>query len=103
MTLFEAGTTSYTDDIIQVKKALSHLATGCGATDGYVLGGPVSRFGWTFFQIAMKPVLVDGIEERFADMLQRYREGKPEEKLVRFLSDFFESRGCTIRLKILEY
>ncbi len=103
MTLFEAGTTSYADDVVQIKKALSHLETSCGAPGTYALGGPVSRFGWTFFQIAMKPVLVDGIEKKFADMIRRYREGKPEERLARFLSDFFESRGCKIKLKIVEY
>ncbi len=103
MTLFEAGTTRYGDDVLQIKKALSHLETSCGAPGTYVLGPPVSRFGWTFFQITMKPALIDGIEKKFAEMIRRYREGKPEERLVKFLSDFFESRGCKIRLKIVEY
>jgi len=103
MTLLEASTTNYADDVLQIKKALSHLETHCGAPGTYVLSEPVSRFGWTFFQIAMKPVLVDGIETKFADMIQRYREGKPEERLVKFLSDFFESRDCKIKLKIIEY
>lgn len=62
----------------------------------------MSRFGWTFFKIAMKPVLVAGIEGRFADMIRRYRDGSPEERLAGFLSDFFESRGCRIRLKPAE-
>ena len=103
MTLFEISTVNYDDDIIQIKKALSHLETHCSSPNSYVLSEPVSRFGWTFFQIAMKPILVDGIENKFADMIQRYREGKPEEKLVKFMSDFFESRDCKIRLKIIEY
>jgi len=103
VTLFEVSTTSYEDDVLQIKRALSHLETRCGAPGSYVLSEPVFRFGWTFFQIAMKPVLVDGIEGKFADMIRRYREGKPEERLVKFLSDFFESRGCKIKLKITEY
>ncbi len=103
MTVFEASTTDYDNIIIQIKKALSHLETRCGTPNVYVLSEPVSRFGWTFFKIAMKPALVDAIEEKFADMIQRYRDGKPEERLVKFLSDFFESKNCKIRLKIIEY
>lgn len=103
MTMFEASTTDYGNDIVQVKKAMSHLETHCGAPNAYVLSEPVSRFGWTFFRIAMKPVLVDGIEGKFADMIGKYRDGKPEERLVKFLSDFFESRNCKIKLKITEY
>jgi len=103
MTLLEVSTTNYGDDVLQIKKALSHLETRCGAPGTCALSEPVSRFGWTFFRIAMKPVLVDGIEAEFADMIQRYRDGKPEERLVKFLSDFFESRDCKIKLKIIEY
>ena len=103
MAIFEIGTTNYDNDIIQIKKSLSHLETHCGSPNTYVLSEPVSKFGWTFFQIAMKPILIDGIENKFADMIQRYRDNKPEDKLVKFLSDFFESRGCKIRLKLVEY
>ena len=103
MTVFELGTITYDDDIIQIKKALSHLETNCGVPNSYALSQPVSKFGWTFFQIAMQPALIDGIERKFGDMIQRYRENKPEERLVKFLSDFFESRDCKIRLKIIEY
>ncbi len=103
MAVFELGTITYADDIIQIKKALSHLETRCGVPNSYVLSRPVSKFGWTFFQIAMQPTLVDGIEKKFADMILQYRENKPEERLVKFLSDFFESRDCKIRLKTVEY
>ena len=101
MILFEASTTNYDDDIVRVKRALSHIETQCGAPNTYALGQPISRFGWTFFQIAMKPMLVDCIERKFEDMIQKYREGKPEERLTRFLSDFLESRDCGVRLKLV--
>ena len=103
MAVFELGTTGYDDDIIQIKKALSHLETHCGLSNSCVFSQPASKFGWTFFQIAMQPALVDIIEQKFGDMLGKYRENKPEEKLVKFMSDFFESRNCKIRLKIIEY
>lgn len=101
MIVLEAGTTQYDDDIIQIKKALSHLETLCGASGSSMLGKPVSRFGWTFFQIAIKHELVQGIEKKFADMLARYGGNKSEEGLTNFLSDFFESKGCKIRLKLV--
>lgn len=103
MTVFEASTTDYEGDILRIKKALSHLETRCGGPNTYALSEPVSRFGWTFFQIVMKPILIDGIERKFDDMIRRYRKGKPEERLVKFMSDFFESRDCRIKLKLVEY
>lgn len=103
MTVFELGTTKYDDDIIQIKKALSHLETLCSVPNSYLLGKPVSKFGWTFFQLALKPVLIDGIANKFADMILRYHVNKPEEKLLKFLSDYFESRDCSVRLKLVSY
>ena len=103
MAVFEIGTTTYTEDIIQIKKALSHMETRCKVSDSYVMSEPVSKFGWTFFKIAMQPILIDSIEKNFGDMIIHYKENKPEERLVKFLSDFFEARGCKIRLKIIEY
>ena len=103
MPVFDLSTTTYDDDIIQVKKALSHLETLCGVTNSYMLGKPISKFGWTFFKIMMQPTLVIEIQKKFDDMLQKYKENKPEEKLEHFLSDFFESKDCAIKLKLVEY
>lgn len=99
--IFEAGTTDYDQDILRIKLALSHLETNCSAPNSHMLGPPVSRFGWTFFQIAFKPILIDRIESKFSDMIQRYK-GKPEDQIVGFLADFFESKNCKIRLKFVE-
>jgi len=35
-------------------------------------------------------------------MIQKYG-GKKEEKLLNFLSDFFETRGSKVKLKLIEY
>ncbi len=102
MLLFEAGTTTYDDDIVLIKRALSHIETRCGGPGTCMLGKPVSKFGWTFFQIAIKASLAEGMEKEFADMLQRYRDGQPEERLARFLADYLESKGCKVRLKTVE-
>ena len=101
-TIIEIGTTNYDEHILPIKKALSHLQTNCEVTDGYLISEPTSKFGWTFFQLLLKSSFHDNIEKNFSDMIQKYR-GKKEEKLLNFLSDFFESRGSKVKLKLIEY
>lgn len=101
-TIIEIATTNYEDDIFKMKKALSHLQTICDITDGYLLSKPVSKFGWTFYQLLLKPGFNYNIEKNFSDMIQKYR-GKNQEKFTKFMQDFFQARDCTIKLKLIEY
>lgn len=101
-TTFEIASTNYEDDIFKIKKALSHLQTTCEITDGYLLSEPVSRFGWTFCKLLLKPAFTANLEKKFDDMIRRYK-GKHEEKLTDFMQDFFLARECKIKLKLLEY
>ena len=101
-TIFEVSTTKYDDDKLLMIKALSHLQTQCELTNAYVLGKPVSRFGWTFFPLLLTPALLTKIEEKFSDMIKKSKGRKREEKLTNFMVDFFESRGCKIKLKLVE-
>ena len=101
-TIFEISTTRYNEDKIIIIKALSHLQTQCELTDAYQLGQPVSRFGWTFFPLLLKPTLLTRLEEKFSDMIKKAKGRKTEEKFTNFMIDFFESRGCKIKLKLIE-
>ena len=101
-TIFEVSTTQYDEDKILIIKALSHLQTLCELSDAYQLGKPVSRFGWTFVPLWLKPSLLTKIEEKFSDMIQKAKGRKNDEKLTNFMIDFFESRGCKIKLKLVE-
>ena len=101
VTVIEIGTTDFESDEMIIKKAMSHLQTQCGIINGYQFSEPVSRFGWTFFKLALNPGLLDGIEKKFSDMVRRYK-GKPPEKILSFLSDYFESRGCKTKLKMID-
>ena len=101
VTILEIASTNYEDDVFQMKKALSHLQTTCVVSDGYLLSDPVSKFGWTFFKLLLKPDFHFSIEKNFSDMILKYK-GKKEEKLANFISDFFQSRGCKIKLKLIE-
>ncbi len=97
--VLEVGTKNYVDDLLSIKKALSHMETLVGAHNGYILSEPSSRFGWTFFKLAFKPNLQNGIEEKFSDMLVKYQLGDQQQKFANFMTDYFHSRGCDITIK----
>lgn len=69
--------------------------------NGYTLSEPSSQFGWTFFKLTFKQNLHQGIEEKFADMLSKYRFKNQSEKFTQFMTDYFQSKGCNVRIKVL--
>ncbi len=98
--VFEVGTKNYVDDLLSIKKALSHMESLVGCYNGYVLSEPSSKFGWTFFKLAFKPNLQNGIEKKFSDMLAKYSSSDQEQKFIQFMTDYFYSKGCDVRIKI---
>jgi len=101
-TTFEVSTKNYSDDLLLIKKSLSHMETLVGGYNGYTLSEPSSQFGWTFFKLSFKPNLQHGIEEKFADMLNKYRFKNQPQKFTQFMIDYFKIKGCNIRMKILD-
>ena len=101
-TVFEISTKNYGDDLLLIKKTLSHMETLVGSSNGYTLSEPSSKFGWTFFKLSFKPNLQNGIEEKFADMLNKYRLNNQSQKFTQFMINYFESKGCNIQIKILD-
>ena len=101
-TVFEISTKNYGDDLLVIKKTLSHMETLVGSSNGYTLSEPSSKFGWTFFKLSFKPNLQNGIEEKFADMLNKYQLNNQSQKFTKFLTDYFKSKGCNIKIKILD-
>ncbi len=95
----EIGSRNYSDDKLAIKLALSHLETLVGCQNGYVLSEPYSMFGWTFFKIALKADLQIGIENKFADMLEKYKWSNQAEKFTKFMTDYFKSKGCDVKIK----
>jgi len=100
--VLEVGTKNYADDLLSIKKALSHMESLVGGYNGYILSEPSSKFGWTFFKLAFKPNLQNGIEEKFSDMLAKYRSSNQSQKFVQFLTDYFHSKGCDVRIKMID-
>ncbi len=95
----EVGTKNYADDLLSIKMALSHMETLVGGYNGYLVSEPTTKFGWTFFKIAFKPNLQEGIEEKFSDMISKYSWSDKSEKFVKFMTDYFNSRGCNVKVK----
>jgi len=102
MKTFQISSTRYDDDKILIIKALSDIQTLCEISNGYQFGNPVTRFGWTFVPLWIKPSLLTKIEEKFSDMIKKSKGRSLEEKLTNFMIDFFESRDCKIKLKLVE-
>jgi hypothetical protein len=100
--VFEISTKNYGDDLLLIKKTLSHMETLVGSSNGYSLSEPSSKFGWTFFKLSFKPILQNGIEEKFADMLSKYRLNTQSQKFTKFMTDYFQAKGCKIRIKIID-
>jgi len=100
--VLEVGTKNYADDLLIIKKSLSHMETLVGGYNGYVLSEPSSKFGWTFFKLVFKPNLQNGIEEKFSDMIQKYPSSVNVQKFANFINDFFISKGCNVKIKIFD-
>ena len=97
----EISTTNYLDDLLSIKKALSHMESLLGCYNGYLISEPTTNFGWTFFKLAFKADLQNLIEEKFADMIDKYRWSNQSEKFGKFMNDYLNSRGCNVKIKIL--
>ena len=95
----EVSSRNYADDKLAIKMALSHMETLVGCPNGYLLSEPYSKFGWTFFKIGLKADLQDGIEKKFANMIEKYQWSNPTEKFTKFMTDYFATKGCNVRIK----
>ena len=98
--VLEIGTKNYADDLLSIKKALSHMESLLGCYNGYSLSEPSTKFGWTFFKLGFKPELQTGIEEKFSGMLEKYPWTDQPQKFVKFMTDYFLSRGCNVKIKL---
>jgi hypothetical protein len=100
--VFEISSIDYLEDKRLINNALSDMASQCNVQNDFEFGSPISRFGWTFFKLWIKPNLQFQINEKFYDMIKRAKGSKPEEKFTNFISDYFQSKGCKIKIKLIE-
>ena len=101
MTFFEISTTKYKEDIKLVQVTMSKMAAVWNIAVGFKFGEPTSRFGWTFFQLLIDQDLYSGIEDKFSDMIKKSKVNNADEKFLNFMSRYFETRGCSVKLKMI--
>ncbi len=100
--VYEISSTNYLDDKLIINNALSDLAAQCGLQNEFDFGQPTSRFGWTFFKVWIRPNFHALIEQKLGDMIKKSKGSKPDEKFTNFLSDYFQSKGCKVKVKMTE-
>lgn len=100
--IFEISSTDYMEDKRLINNALSDMAAQCGTQNDFEFGSPVSRFGWTFFKVWIRSNLQFQIYQKFFDMIKKTRGSKDDEKFTNFLSDYFNSKGCKVKVKLVE-
>ena len=100
--LLEFSTTKFDDDKLLVIEGMNDIQKLCKFSDGYALSEPISKFGWTFFSIAINSNLYNVISQEFNDVIKKTKGNKPDEKFGNFMSNFLESQGCKIRVKFVD-
>ena len=102
MVYFEISTTKYDEDIKIIQVALTKMSVLCNVDRGFMFGKPISKFGWTFFQLIIEQELYFEIESKFSDMIKKCKGRKQDEKFTEFIFRYFESRGCNAKVKLIK-
>jgi hypothetical protein len=99
--LFQLSTRKYEKEIELVKKAMIELENICNVKDGYEIGEPFTKAGWTFFDLQISSEMADIIEK--SGMLEGALGYRIAEQLKNFLGHFLESKGSQVRIKKMDY
>ena len=99
---FELSVTNYEVNIKLLTKSLDELQSLLEINNGYGLSKPISRFGWTFLNLIFTENFQVKIETKFSEMIEKYRGKEQKEKFAKFMTDYFSSRGCNVKLKMIE-
>ena len=100
--VFEISTTKYETDREIVLSVMKDLQSLCSVTDGFLLSNPVEKFGWTFFKLLFKNELLSAIQEKFGAQIMSSKAKAVEEKFTEFITKFFESKKCKVRMRLVE-
>ena len=99
--LFQLSTRNYEKEIILVKKAMDELEKTCKVQNGYSLGEPFVKAGWSFFNLQLSAEMFSIIEKSgMMDGALGYRIG---EQIKNFLGHHLESFGSQVRVKKIDY
>jgi hypothetical protein len=97
---FQLSTRKYEEEIGLIKKAMMELENTCNVKNGYEIGKPFARAGWTFFNVEISPEMTSVIEK--SGMMEGALGYRIGEQLKNFLGHFLESHGSNVRIKKLD-
>jgi hypothetical protein len=99
--LFQLSTRNYEKEIVLVQKAMNSLEKTCNVQNGYELGKPFTKAGWSFFNVKLSAEMFSVIEKSgMMDGALGYRIG---EQIKNFLGHYLESHGSQVRIKKIDY
>ena len=99
--LFQLSTRKYDEEINLVNKAMAELENICKVKNGYQIGEPFTKAGWTFFTIQLSSDILSVIEK--TGMMQGAIGYRIPEQLKNFLGHFLESWGSQVRIEKMDY
>ena len=99
--LFQISTRNYDKEILLVKQALANLETECNVKNGYTIGKPFKKFGWTFFNIQISEELAEIIEK--SGMMEGASGYSIGEQMTNFVGHYLETKGSNVRIKKIDY
>jgi hypothetical protein len=98
--IFQLSTRKYEEEIELIRKAMMELENICKIKNGYEIGEPFTRAGWTFFNVEISLEMESVIEK--SGMMEGALGYRIGEQLKNFLGHFLESHGSSVRIKKLE-
>jgi hypothetical protein len=98
--IFQLSTRRYSEEIELVRKAMLELEERCAVKNGYEIGEPFTRAGWTFFNIELSVEMTAVIEK--SGMMEGALGYRVAEQLKNFLGHYLESKGSNVRIKKLD-
>ncbi len=99
--VLEFSTTKFEDKSLIID-IMNNIQITCKLSNSYAVSESTSKFGWTFFSIALHSNFYQAISQEFDDMIKKTKGNKHEEKFGNFMSNFLESQGCKIRVKLVD-
>ena len=80
---------------------MSELENICKVKNGYEIGEPFTKVGWTFFKISLSSEMTSIIEK--SGMMEGAQGYRIAEQLKNFLGHFLETRGSQVSIKKINY
>jgi len=99
--LFQLSTRKYDEEIQAVKSALTRLEIDCKVKNGYQLGPPFTRAGWTFFDLQISSEMADIIEK--SGMMDGALGYRIAEQLKNFIGHYLDTHGSNVRITKIDY